>query len=61
MAPEIYTLTEVQTVAQVHPFYNKDILYPPSSAAILKYRELAIDREKDFNFQQQPLLDKKKL
>ncbi|RAL61480.1 hypothetical protein DID88_009409 [Monilinia fructigena] len=61
MAPEIYTLTEVLVVAQMHPFYNKDILYPPNSAAISMYRELAIDREKDFNFQRQPLLDKKEL
>ncbi|ESZ90465.1 hypothetical protein SBOR_9159 [Sclerotinia borealis F-4128] len=61
MAPGSYKLAEVLVVAQTHPFYNKQISYPPNSATISRYQELAIDHKKDFDFQRQPLLDKKTL
>ncbi|PKY05710.1 hypothetical protein P168DRAFT_341261 [Aspergillus campestris IBT 28561] len=55
-----YTLAEVLAVAQIHPFYNEKVQYPPDTEAIQQARLRTIGAT-DVNLHKQPLLHKKAL
>ncbi|KAL4938913.1 hypothetical protein BDV06DRAFT_45867 [Aspergillus oleicola] len=57
MAPGRYTLEEVLAVAQLHPFYNSLIEYPPCEKAI----EQVLAQKRCLDIQSQPLLQKKSI
>ncbi|KAF7917622.1 uncharacterized protein EAE98_010038 [Botrytis deweyae] len=59
MAVGTYSLAEVMAVAESHPFYNKNILYPSDPQTVTKFRDFARRNGKELDFQQQPLLNKK--
>ncbi|KAK4940751.1 hypothetical protein LTR66_014882 [Elasticomyces elasticus] len=60
MATESYQLAEVLAVAEIHPFYNPDFVYPADTETIQRLREL-IDKKAKPALQEQPLLNKKTL
>ncbi|KAF7904799.1 hypothetical protein EAF00_002133 [Botryotinia globosa] len=59
MVKGTYSLAEVLAVAKNHPFYNENVLYPADSQTVTKFQDSARSKEKELDFQQQPLLDKK--
>ncbi|KAF5879011.1 uncharacterized protein Bfra_006216 [Botrytis fragariae] len=61
MATGTYSLAEVLAVAENHPFYNENILYPADSKSVTKLQESAFSKEKKADLEEQPLLDKKTL
>ncbi|OAA34629.1 hypothetical protein NOR_08387 [Metarhizium rileyi] len=61
MAPENYSLDNVLAVAKVHPFYNKDVHYPPDSDTIESIRIQSSERSTSASIKSHPLLRKKDL
>lgn len=60
MATENYQLAKVLAVAEIHPFYNPNVLYPADTETIEKISEL-IDKKEIPTLHGQPLLSKKTL
>ncbi|KAJ5301907.1 hypothetical protein PENANT_c062G04959 [Penicillium antarcticum] len=61
MADGTYSLSQVLEVAKIHPFYNKNVEYPPDSTAVQKALELAAGDSKEQDLNVLPLLQKENL
>lgn len=63
MSSSGYSLSEILTIAKVHPFYNPSVQYPPDVASVLQgVRDDAAESTADIaDLQAQPLLWKTNL
>ncbi|KAE8380440.1 hypothetical protein BDV26DRAFT_302870 [Aspergillus bertholletiae] len=61
MAPTTFPLREVLAVADIHPFYNPNVQYPPSPEALKSALELAHKQSEDSDLSSRPLVSKKDL
>ena len=61
MHPESYSLAEVLAVADIHPFYNSEVQYPPQPDAIQHARESATKTATEVNLHTRPMVTKKDL
>ncbi|KAK6837668.1 hypothetical protein RU639_001335 [Aspergillus parasiticus] len=61
MAPTTFSLKEVLAVAEIHPFYNPAVEYPPTPETIKSAIELADKRSTDIDLSSLPLVSKKDL
>ncbi|KAI1264608.1 hypothetical protein F5Y18DRAFT_417585 [Xylariaceae sp. FL1019] len=56
-----YSMADVLAVAKLHPFYNRDVQYPPDSETIRRARELADEGQTDSLLKEQPFLWRSRL
>lgn len=61
MHPESYRLAEVLAVANIHPFYNPGVQYPPEPDAIQHARQSATKTAAEVNLHTRPIVTKKDL
>ncbi|KHN94384.1 uncharacterized protein MAM_07700 [Metarhizium album ARSEF 1941] len=61
MAPDNYTLNDVLVVSKFHPFYDRDVQYPPDSETIQKILQQSREQPAVASPRLQPLLRKKDL
>lgn len=61
MESTTYSLSDILTVAGLHPFYNSDVQYPPDEPVIRAALESAAASSPKEKLEQQPLLLKNNL
>lgn len=61
MESTTYSLSDILTVAELHPFYNSDVQYPPDEPAIRVALESNAGSSSKEKLEQQPLLLKNTL
>jgi hypothetical protein len=56
-----FTLTDVLSIAKIHPFYAFDVKYPPDADTIRAARERASEDKVELNLKSQPVLRRSSL
>jgi hypothetical protein len=56
-----HSLGEVLAVAQIHPFYEEEIQYPPDEQTVQAVREIVANKQTEHELKSRPIIWKKDL